>query len=270
MTTAHLKITTDSGWTYEKDIPAATDTISVKDKHGKYILTVTKDSYPTWTDTLTAAELKQYSKDNPLIVMLQSESETVTDIDGNIYHTIKIGNQTWMVENLKAIRYNDSTSIPNVTDDNTWMSLTTPGYCWYNNSASYKEIYGALYNWYAVNTGKLAPKGWHVPTENDWKTLEEYVGSASTGGGKLKETGYDHWLYPNLNATNTTGFTGLPGGYRSRATGYFQYNGKNGCWWSSTGSISKFGRFILNYDRTDCDYDYDYGTFGFSVRCIKD
>ena len=145
---------------------------------------------------------------------------TVVDIDGNVYHTVTIGTQVWMVENLKTTKYNDGTAIPLVTDSAAWDELTTPGYCWYNNdSATYKNPYGALYNWYAVSTGKLAPTGWHVPTDSEWAVLTTYVGNTYYGGldsagGALKSTDKTYWLSPNTGATNSSGFSALPGGFR--------------------------------------------------------
>jgi uncharacterized protein (TIGR02145 family) len=266
MTTAHLKITADSGWVYEKDVPAATDTISVKDNQSRYILTVTKDRYQTWTDTLTAAELKLYYKSTdkgPLIIRLQSESATVTDIDGNVYHTVKIGNQIWMIENLKVTKYNDGTSIPNVTDNTIWGGLTTPGYCWYNNDTSYKEPYGALYNWYAVNTGKLAPAGWHVPTDAEWLTL-----LSSEDGGTLKEIDFSHWNSPNTGATNSSGFTALPGG---RRYWNFVFIGNNSYWWTTDSYNDDIAwSRMLFYDNISAPRNNNYKYEGCSVRCIKD
>ena len=136
---------------------------------------------------------------------------TATDIDGNVYHTVTIGTQIWMVENLKTTRYNDGSPIPFVTDSSSWSNLTTPGYCWYNNDTTNKNTYGALYNWFAVNTGKLAPTGWHVPTDDEWTTLTTYLGGESIAGGKLKETGTTHWRTPNAGATNEIGFTASSG-----------------------------------------------------------
>ncbi len=130
---------------------------------------------------------------------------TVTDNDGNVYHTVAIGKQVWMAEDLKTTKYNDGTPIPLVTDGTAWVNLNTPGCCWYNNDAdTYKATYGALYNWYAVNTGKLAPAGWRVASDADWKTLEMSLGMTQTQadstdyrgtdeGGKLKESGTMHW-----------------------------------------------------------------------------
>jgi len=109
---------------------------------------------------------------------------TVTDIDGNVYHIVAIGTQVWMAENLKTTKYNDGTFIPLVTDSTAWGNLSTPGYCWYNNdAATYKNTYGALYNWFTVNTGKLSPKGWHIPSDTEWETLITYLGGESLAGG---------------------------------------------------------------------------------------
>ncbi len=111
-----------------------------------------------------------------------------TDKNNNNYTVVKIGNQTWMAENLKTTRFNDGTPIPLVSDNTTWSTLSTPGYCWYNNdSVNFKDFGGALYNWYAVNTAKLAPPGWHVPTDAEWTTLTNYVGGLDVAGGKLKK-----------------------------------------------------------------------------------
>ncbi|MFH1179552.1 MAG: FISUMP domain-containing protein, partial [Candidatus Bathyarchaeota archaeon] len=119
-----------------------------------------------------------------------SIGETVTDIDGNVYRTITIGDQTWMMANLKTTRLNDGQEIPYVTDAREWATLSTPGYCWPNNDPSNKEDYVAMYNWYTVDTGRLAPVGWHVPSMEEWKTLSEYLGGDSVAGGKLKEMNF--------------------------------------------------------------------------------
>ena len=119
-----------------------------------------------------------------------SNGSTVTDIDGNVYHTVTIGTQVWMKENLKTSRYNDGTPIPIETDGPTWGRATAGRRCWYeNDSARYNSAYGELYNWYAVNAGKLAPEGWHVPTSAEWQTLLTYLGGAGVAGGKMKATG---------------------------------------------------------------------------------
>lgn len=191
----------------------------------------------------------------------------VTDIDGNVYLTIKIGNQVWMAENLKVTKYNDGTPIPNITDNSNWAGLTSGAYCFYNNDISNKSIYGALYNWHAVYTNKLAPSGWHVPTDEEWTIMTTYLGEENTGG-KLKEAGTEHWLIPNSFATNETRFTGLPGGHVSQSG--FVYLGKYGYWWCWTDGISTGPWFrALNFDNGGITkYAFDQKV-GLSVRCIQ-
>lgn len=119
----------------------------------------------------------------------QVEHAELTDIDGNEYHTIEIDTIVWMAENLKTTRYNDGTTIPHVTDPVEWAGLDTPALCFYGNEDYYnKNIYGGLYNWYAVNSGKLCPSGWHVPTDDEWNALTGFLGGESVAGSKLKDT----------------------------------------------------------------------------------
>jgi uncharacterized protein (TIGR02145 family) len=202
---------------------------------------------------------------------------TVIDIDGNVYHSVTIGTQVWMVENLKTTKYNDGTSIPLVTDSTAWELsgyLSTPGYCWYNDAVTYKNTYGALYNWFTVNTGKLAPAGWHVPTDAEWTTLTTYLGGDSVAGRKIKETGTTHWNSPNTGATNESGFTGLPAGgrdYYFGGGGSFYSLGHAGFFWSSSqdGTYYAWYRY-LDYGHASVGrYTNDKGS-GFSVRCLKD
>ena len=195
----------------------------------------------------------------------------VTDTDGNVYQTVTIGTQVWMAENLKTTKYNDGSPIPLVTDSAAWVTLPTPGYCWYNNdAATYKSTYGALYNWYAVNTGKLAPTGWHVPTDAEWRTLTTFFGGESVAGGKLKEAGATHWNSPNTGATNSSGFSGLPGGSRY-FNGTFISVGNFEYWWSSSAfdATSAWFRGVY-YDNATVNRYYNDCTYGFSVRCVKD
>ena len=139
----------------------------------------------------------------------------VSDTEGNTYKTVKIGTQIWMAESLRTTRYNDDTEIELVTDDDSWRNLTTGGYSWYNNQESeYKNPYGALYNGFAVSTGKLCPSGWHVPILEEWQLLIDYLGDTINGGGKLKEVGTTHWHSPNKGADNSSGFTALAAGIR--------------------------------------------------------
>ncbi|HOG37272.1 MAG TPA: FISUMP domain-containing protein, partial [Paludibacteraceae bacterium] len=197
-------------------------------------------------------------------------SGSMTDIDGNTYKTVTIGTQTWMAENLKVTKYNNGTNIPNVTDATAWSSLTTGAYCNYNNDRSNVATYGRLYNWYAVNTGKLAPTGWHVPTDAEWATLTTYLGGGSVAGGKLKETGTTHWASPNTGATNETGFTALPGGNRDYH-GAFYGIGYYGSWWSASerGTYTAWYRNMLYFDSNVGRSNYDKEV-GFSVRCVRD
>ena len=197
---------------------------------------------------------------------------SMTDQDGNVYKTVTIGTQTWMAENLRTTTYNDGTAIPNVTDDDEWGSSTTGAYCNYNNNTSEDTIatYGRLYNWYAVNTGKLAPTGWHVPTDAEWKELTDYLGGEDVAGGKLKETGTTHWYIPNEGATNETGFTALPGGYRY-LDGSFYFIGRYGYWWSATEYNTDNAWYrTMYYLPSNVGRYYPSKELGFSVRCVRD
>jgi len=195
--------------------------------------------------------------------------EIVTDFEGNNYKTTKIGDQVWMAENLKTTKYNDGTSIPLVTDPTTWSNLTTPGYCWYNNDQAYKATYGALYNWFTVNTGKLCSTNWHVPSDTEWTTLTDYLGGANVAGGKLKEVDTTHWNSPNTGTTNESGFTALPGGH-CLYDGTFGNIGNTGNWWSSTefNATNALYRYLF-YSNADLYQSFLNEKSGFSVRCVK-
>ena len=198
------------------------------------------------------------------------ETGTVTDIDGNVYQTVKIGDQWWMAENLKTTKYNDGTDIPNVTDASEWANLSTPGYCWYNNDVSNKNPYGALYNWFTVNTGKLAPIGWHVPTNTDWTTLTDFLGGESVAGSKLKEAGTMHWYISSHLGTNESGFTALPGGSHGYG-GAFQGIEFAGYWWSSSEyNVDLAWLRALLDDWNNVYGDGNYKNYGYSVRCVRD
>jgi uncharacterized protein (TIGR02145 family) len=198
-------------------------------------------------------------------------SQTLKDIDGNIYKSITIGVQTWMAENLKTTKYADSTSIPLVNDATIWKNSSTPAYSWYNNAAAVnKNTYGALYNWYSINTGKLCPLGWHVPTDEEWAALVVYLGGGSGIGGKLKELGTTHWSKPNLGATNEISFTALPGGGRSN-DGKFLDIGTIGYWWSSTEHYTYLAWVRhLSYNNSNLLRIDSSKKLGLSVRCVKD
>lgn len=201
-----------------------------------------------------------------------NSSNTVTDVDGNVYHTKKIGKQTWMVENLKTTHYNDGllTPIQNVTDNAAWAGLTTAAFCWYNNDEANKAAYGALYNWYAASNSTLCPAGWHVPSTADWDTLVSYLGGDSLAGGKLKEAGTAHWVSPNTGANNSSGFTALPGGSHY-TNGSFYLNGKYGWIWSiDESSSSEAWHVYMDYNTSIIYKTSGSKKLGFSVRCIKD
>jgi uncharacterized protein (TIGR02145 family) len=209
-----------------------------------------------------------------------NKKDQITDIDGNIYTSVLIGNQTWMVENLRTTIYNDGTSIPLITDSTEWRNYNAPAYCWYDNQKfAYNYPFGALYNWYAVNTNKLCPSGWHVPFDKEWSDLSDILGGLTVAGSKLKEIGTIHWCQPNNDATNETGFTAVPGGTRSwtgefYARGYFYgYSdcGVSGSWWSSTEDILDYviGRSMFT-NSSSLSPVYTFKGEGYSVRCIKD
>jgi len=199
----------------------------------------------------------------------------ITDKEGNTYKTVYIGTQLWMAENLKTAKYNDGTTIPNVTEDAQWANLTTGAWSYYNNDAANNAKYGKLYNWYAVSpttngNKNVCPSGWHVPTDAEWTILTEYLGGESVAGGKMKEIGITSWISPNTDATNTSLFTGLPGGYRLN-DGYYYFIGYYGNWWSST----EVGTYLAWYRTLDNDYghagrDGSDKRSGFSVRCLRD
>jgi len=214
----------------------------------------------------------------------------IKDADGNIYTEITIGTQGWMVENLKTTRYNDGTEILFVTDSTTWANFSAPAYCWYNNDISYKDTFGALYNWHAVsanNPKKIAPPGWHVPTDDDWYTLENYLiangynWDGTTTGNKIAKslavkTGWNVSTIPgaignDLTMNNKSGFSAFPGGYRNSGDGYFYYMGGSGYWWSATDvdSTCAYNRYLhhgygMLYRASDM-----YKKNGFSVRLLR-
>jgi uncharacterized protein (TIGR02145 family) len=212
------------------------------------------------------------------------------DIDQNLYTYLPIGQQTWMQQNLNVSRYSDGTVIPQVSEQALWSGLYTGAWCYYGNNPANGAEYGKLYNWYAVagiyDTAsfndpslrkQLAPTGWHVPTDAEWTTLTNYLGGENVAGAKMKETGNTHWvnnpLGTNSIGTNSSGFTGLPGGYRgSSIDGNFFYYGNSGYWWSSSEDAPSFGSWYRYIDSgTSKVYRYPNGDrTGYSVRCIKD
>jgi uncharacterized protein (TIGR02145 family) len=209
------------------------------------------------------------------------ETGSVSDIDGNIYKTIKIGEQWWTAENLKVTHYRNGDPIPNVIDSTLWSGLTTGAYCAFNNEESNADTYGFLYNWYAVDDSRgLTPEGWHVPNDDEWKELEIYLGISPTEldyigsrgfkeGGKLKEAGFIHWQQPNFGATNESGFTALPGG--GRYFMYFSFLGSCTNFWSSTEYLNEEAWYrVLSSESATLGRNYYTKYFGFSVRLVRD
>jgi len=192
-----------------------------------------------------------------------------TDGDGNHYPTVAIGSKIWLARNLMTTKYTDGGAIefPG-TDNNAWLTNTSGAYAWYDNDIGNKDIYGALYNWYAVDTSILCPAGWHIPDDAEWNVLTDFLGGMDIAGGKLKETGLLHWADPNLDATNETGFTALPGGNRN-GDGSFSLLGSSGNWWSATSEIlGAYDRHL--YNSNGSIYRQLYGmNMGFSVRCVR-
>jgi len=208
--------------------------------------------------------------DDPVINVPVS-SGSVIDKDSNVYKTITIGTQTWMAENLRTTHYRNGDAIVNVTVDATWIGLSTGAWCDYSNITSNGIKYGHLYNWYAASDIRnIAPVGWHVPSDAEWTTLTNYLGGDNLAGGKLKEVGTLDWLSPNTGATNETGFSALPGGYRYFNDGTFVYQTINGAWWSSTDTSTKFAWGRLMSNSNSSVNKVSNMANGFSIRCIKD
>ncbi len=197
---------------------------------------------------------------------------TMKDQDGNVYKTITIDTMTWMAENLRTTKYNDGTVIPDFSEPGNWDKLTFGAYFNYNRTRNSDSLatFGRLYNWHAVNTGKLAPEGWHVATIDEWKALVHYLGDSLIAGAKLKETGNKHWAYENSDATNETGFTAVPAG--GRIFNAYTNLGYLGYWWTASEgtTVANASLVRLNYDNSKTDFFRFIRELGFSVRCVKD
>lgn len=199
----------------------------------------------------------------------------VSDVDGNTYKTIPIGSQVWMAQNLKTTKFADGSGIPLVTDYPTWANSVTSGYCWFvNNDSMFADIYGAYYNWFAVNTGKLCPTGWHVPSDSEWQNLVTFLGGERSAGSKIKEVGSNNWVYSNKDATNQSGFTGIPAGLRGAIDGTFGGQGSFGGWWTTTevnpSPLATAWCRSIHGDTTVVARNEFYKKNGFPVRCVKD
>ena len=209
------------------------------------------------------------------IAPISGYGPNIIDVENNTYKTVYIGTQQWMGENLKVSKYSDGTTIPNITDNTQWASNTKGAWCYYDNNAANNAKYGKLYNWYAVSkttngNKNVCPTGWHVPTYAEWRVLTDYLGGSSVAGGKLKEAGTTSWNSPNFEASNTSLFTGLPGGGRYY-DGLYKFIGDFGYWWSSTELNTGTAWYRpLSYYGGDANGDNDDTRSGFSVRCLRD
>ena len=202
--------------------------------------------------------------------ILKTMTGSVSDVDGFTYKTVTIGSQIWMAENLKTTHYQNGNEITDVADDNTWNNLSTPARCTNSYINNYSDIYGLLYNWYAVSDNRnICPTGWHIPSNNEWSALITYLGGESSAGGKMKETGTSHWISPNTNATNESGFTALPDGER----GPYGFSSALdwGFWWSISeyDATTAWHIIIFTYDG-EVNRPSNDKKNGMSVRCIKD
>ncbi|MBK8227001.1 MAG: fibrobacter succinogenes major paralogous domain-containing protein [Flavobacteriales bacterium] len=210
------------------------------------------------------------------------ESPTVADIDGHVYRAVQIGGQCWMAENLRTATYSDGSTIPNVTGNTAWTQLNSGAWSNYDNSPANDATYGKLYNWYAAANPNICPEGWHVPTDAEWQQLEAALGMSAnelglTGyrgadqyvGGKMKTTTL--WNEPNTGANNQSGFLGRPGGSRRNDSGYFNYIGDFGFWWSASGAGADLAWSRgLNTDEARVSRFYNFKRNGFCLRCVRD
>lgn len=201
-----------------------------------------------------------------------AEYGITSDIEGNEYKTIVIGEQEWHAENLRASKFNDGSEIPLITEDDIWSSLTTPGYCWMNHdSAKYTPVYGALYNWHAVKSGKLCPAGWRVASDEDWASLINFLASVGYSGKEGRALKAKTKWQSGSRGNNKYGFNALPGGARYNFTGKFIFEGYNGYWWTSTEHSTEHALYRAIYDGNhNISGDFYHKESGFSVRCIRE
>jgi len=214
-----------------------------------------------------------YSNISNFTIQSSTSSSTVTDIEGNVYNTVTIGSQVWMKENLRTTKYRDGTAIGTITSTSSIQSEISPKYQWvYLDNKSNASTYGRLYTWYAATDSRgLCPKNWHLPTDTEWTTLIDYLGGESVAGGKMKEVGTTHWTSPNTGADNSSGFTGLPGAYRS-PYGQFVSGGSDGHWWSAsdyTNISFAWSRNLSMYSGTAWR-THSSKKMGMSIRCLPD
>ncbi len=273
-------------WDWEADGIWDTGYSTVKTADHQYSIDGTK------TILLQVKDTDEQTDTTSLQIIVDSvDPGTVTDFDGNVYSTVKIGDQWWLVENLRVTHYNDGTEIPLLSNFSSWSTTRNGAFCYYEDNAANADDYGLLYNFHAVDDNRgLAPAGWHVPSTEEWKEMEMYLGMTqeqadltlwrgTDEGGKLKESGEAHWTAPNTGATNESGFTALPAGYRNVNqqfpvySGYFSI-GIFTSFWTSTGlsasnNVNAMVRSLKNDESRISRVGYPRVN-GLSVRCVKD
>lgn len=206
-----------------------------------------------------------------LVAIVSITTACSKDDDGNAaIEVVTIDSQVWMKKNLDVTAYRNGDPIPQVSNPSEFANLTTGAWCYYDSEAANGKTYGKLYNWYAVNDPRgLAPAGWHIPNDDEWNILITFLGGEAVAGGKIKST--TSWEAPNTNATNSSGFTALPGGYYDSITGLFFANGSYGAWWSTTEyDADNASYYAVQNISADITVWYDNKHSAYSVRCIKD
>lgn len=241
------------------------DMLQIMGISGKYSTVTTDVPAATKTITFNFIACTDGDNNNYPVVQLGTTKGATDNADPSNAKGVEI----WMAENLKTTRFNNGLIIPLVTNNTEWSGLTTPGYGWFaNNETKYKELYGALYNWYAAAATNLCPVGWHVPSNEEWTALTDFLGGSNIAGGKLKETGTVNWKSPNTGATNETGFRALPGGFRESDgnSGQEKYNGN---WWTSSSASDRYAWYwFMYYNLNNVTSGGRVKQCGLSVRCI--
>ena len=299
VTTSDVKITSDSTATcggtvtYDGGSPVTArgiclDTITLPALAGPH--TINGTGTGTFTSNLNGlrTDIKYYARayatngngtaygQSTWFRILRRVPDSVADADGNIYHIAWIARKFWTMENLRVTHYRNGDAIAKVTVDNSWKVLTTGACCLYEDNASNITNYGYLYNWYALADNRgICPTGWHVPSVQEWNNLADSLGGANVAGGKMKSTGTIEgstglWYSPNTGGTNSSGFSGVPGGYRINYGTYYSM-GNVGYYWSSSDTASlNAWNFILDANNGELNRNFNFKTNGFSVRCCKD
>jgi len=227
-----------------------------------------------------------HKKDKTIVSIPSSEIEKITfsgvptlesdaqlrDMDGNVYQTVRIGTQIWMAENLRTTKYNDGTPIPEIKENKAWADTKTGAFSWYNNdSSAYDKLYGKLYNWYAIDSGKLALAGWRVPTDEDWDILIKHLGGEKEAGAKMKVIGAVHWQNPNTGANNESGFSALPG-YRADSGGFWGIGQKSGYWTATMNYTTPRNAWLrdISHNSTIVNRNHTSKNSGYYIRFVKE